>query len=200
MHNHCLISYNDKFIFKNIECNQHLLRDIKKNTDNTLPKTRRWSEQLMELISETIHHRNQGEHVRDDGSGFIPEYINEFRSKVDKLLLQGEDENQKLPESCWYRNKELSVINHIRKFFDIYFMWLGDFSFPIANNLSEGSLRGIKVKRKISRQFKNINYAGYFVALGSYLETCRRNNINEFHTLERLCEVLKTDRQQSVSH
>ena len=79
-------------------------------------------------------------------------------------------------------------------------MWLGDFSFPIANNLSEGSLRGIKVKRKISRQFKNINYAGYFVALGSYLETCRRNNINEFHTLERLCEVLKTDRQQSVTH
>ena len=62
----------------NIECNQHLLRDIKKNTDNTLPKTRRWFEQLMELISETIHHRNQGEHVRDDGSGFIPEDINEF--------------------------------------------------------------------------------------------------------------------------
>ena len=155
----------------NIECNQHLLRDIKKNTDNTLPKTRRWFEQLMELISETIHHRNQGEHVRDDGSGFIPEDINEFWSKVDKLLLQGEDENQKLPESCWYRSKELSVINCIRKFFDNYFMWLRDFSLPVANNLSEGSLRGIKVKRKISGQFKNINYAGYFAILSWNLPT-----------------------------
>ncbi|MGN1356937.1 MAG: hypothetical protein ACI4VX_04545 [Succinivibrionaceae bacterium] len=100
----------------------------------------------MELISETILHRNQGEHVRDDGSEFIPEYINEFRSKVDKLLLQVEDENQKLPESCWYRSKELSVINRIRKFFDNNFMLLGDFSLPVTNNLSEGSLRDVKVK------------------------------------------------------
>ena len=41
----------------------------------------------------------------------------------------------------------------------------------------------IKIKMKVSGQFKNINYAKYFVSIKTYIETCYRNEINPTSTL-----------------
>jgi hypothetical protein len=41
---------------------------------------------------------------------------------------------------------------------------------------------------KISGQFQSEKTAGYFANIKSYVETCRKNGINEIHALTRLCE------------
>ncbi len=67
-------------------------------------------------------------------------------------------------------------------------MWLEDFSLPTTNNLSERGLRGIKSHMKISGQFESEKAADNHALIRSYIETCRRNGINEIQALQRLCD------------
>ena len=67
-----------------------------------------------------------------------------------------------------------------------YFMWLTDFSIPVTNNLSERGLRGVKSHMKISGQFESEEAADNYALIRSYIETCRRNGINEIDALKRL--------------
>ncbi len=50
---------------------------------------------------------------------------------------------------------------------------------------SERGLRGAKTKLKVSGQFESIEAAANYARLRSYIETCRRNGINEITALER---------------
>ena len=74
MHDHNCVNYNEKYSFKNIECNQHLQRDCQKNTDDTGHK---WSKDLKELISLTIKDRNEA--VANNITAFDSNYITKPR-------------------------------------------------------------------------------------------------------------------------
>lgn len=56
MHDHNTVNYNERFCFSNIECNQHLQRNLKKSAEETNHKELL---ELKELISETIHKRKE---------------------------------------------------------------------------------------------------------------------------------------------
>ena len=68
-------------------------------------------------------------------------------------------------------------------------MWLKDFSLTTTKNLSERGLRGIKSHMKLSGQFESEKAADNHALIRSYIETCRRNGINEIQALQRLCDV-----------
>jgi hypothetical protein len=70
---------------------------------------------------------------------------------------------------------------------DNYFRWVEDFSLPTTDNLSERGLRSIKSHMKISGQFDSEKTAKYYAVVKTYVETCRKNNINEMDALSRLC-------------
>lgn len=55
MHDHNKVNYNGAFAFKNIECNQHLERDLQKVADDNPEHT--WAKKMKELISLTIKER-----------------------------------------------------------------------------------------------------------------------------------------------
>lgn len=73
--------------------------------------------------------------------------------------------------------------------------------------LSERALRGVKTKTKVSGQFASTETADYYAAIRTYIETCRRNGINEMAALMRLCsgnpytveEIFRQD-SQSEKH
>ena len=62
-----------------------------------------------------------------------------------------------------------------------------DFSLPTTDNLSERGLRSIKSHMKISGQFESEKTAKYYAVVKSYVETCRKNGVNEMDALSRLC-------------
>lgn len=62
-----------------------------------------------------------------------------------------------------------------------------DFALPTTNNLSERSLRQVKSKMKISGQFESEGRADDYALIRTYIETCRRNGINEIEALIRAC-------------
>ncbi|MDO5139652.1 MAG: transposase, partial [Oscillospiraceae bacterium] len=56
MHDHNTINYNARFIFRNVECLQHLERDLQKVFNAS---GHQWAKQMKELITSTIHKRKQ---------------------------------------------------------------------------------------------------------------------------------------------
>ena len=86
----------------------------------------------------------------------------------------------------YYESDEHRLITRIDKYKDNHFLWVKDFSVAPTNNLAERSLRGQKVKLKVSGQFQSIETAGFFADIRTYTETCYRNGVNAFEALARL--------------
>ena len=181
MHDHNTVNYNEKYSFENIECNQHLQRDCQKNSDDTCHK---WSGSLKELISSTIKDRNDA--INRGESCFDQSYIQQFQEKIDQYIADGWSENESDPNNygaAWER----TLLNRIAKYRRPYFLWVEDFRLPTTNNLSERGLRGVKSHMKISGQFESEAAADNHALIRTYIETCRRNDINEIDALKRLC-------------
>ena len=181
MHDHNTINYNEKYSFENIECSQHLQRDCQKNSDDTCHK---WSGGLKEHISLTIKDRNDA--IARGENSFDDSYIKQFHQKADEYLSDGWAENEADPNN-YGASFERTLLNRIDKFRLNYFLWVEDFSLPATNNLAERGLRGVKSHMKISGQFESETAADNHALIRTYIETCRRNRINEIDALNRLC-------------
>lgn len=182
MHDHNSINYNEMFCFVNIECIQHLERDLQKNADDT---GHVWSLEVKKLISITIKKRKEA--IDRGEKSFDKDFIADFNRRLDECLEKGWKENKAEPDT-YGADDEKALLNRIKKFRDNYFRWVVDFGLPTTNNLSERSLRGIKSRMKISGQFESVEAADNHAVIRSYIETCRRNGINEIVALQRLCE------------
>lgn len=181
MHDHNKVNYNEKFCFENLECNQHLQRDCQKNSDDTCHS---WSSDLKELISAAIKDRN--DLIAQGTLSFTDSYIKGFHKSLNEALAKGWKENAEDPAN-YGTGFEKTLLRRISEYRKNYFMWLEDFSLPTTNNLSERGLRGIKSHMKISGQFESVEAADNHAAIRTYIETCRRNGINEVDALQRLC-------------
>lgn len=181
MHDHNTLNYNKKFHYLNIECNQHLERDLQKNTDDTGHK---WSGDVKKLIGKAMKDRER--ELKAGKDSFDVSYIERFEAKLDEFIKNGWKENEK-DRSFYAAPEERRILRRIPKYIENYFMWLRDFTLPTTDNLSERALRGVKSHMKISGQFESVAAAEDHAIIRSYTETCRRNGINEIEALQRLC-------------
>ena len=182
MHDHCLINYRKDFRYRNVECQQHLERDLQKLSDAS---RHRWPEALKELIQQTIHKRK--DLLASGIDHFSGEEIRAFMAKYTGLLESGYREYIKDLNS-YYSDDENALLVRLNKYQDNYTEWVRDFTIPVTNNLSERSLRFVKCKDKISGQFLSVDFAKHFANIRTYIETCARNGVNEFQALFRLTQ------------
>ena len=136
-------------------------------------------------MGKTIKDRDKA--ALEGCSSFSASYIKAFNDQLDEYLSDGWKENAKDPKN-YGADFERALLRWIEKYRENYFAWMKDFSLPTTNNLSERGLRGIKSHMKISGQFESVDAARNHAAIRTYTETCRRNGINEFEALKRLCE------------
>jgi len=181
MHDHNTVNYNGKYHFMNLECNQHLQRDLKKSADETGHNE---FIELKDLISQMIHERN--ELIKHSENSFPQKKIDDFYYQLDDILDRADKKNVEA-DNKYSGPFERRIINRLRKYKECYFEWLKDFTLPTTNNLSERALRCVKSHMKISGQFESQTTASYYATIKSYIETCRRNGINEVEALQRLC-------------
>lgn len=180
MHDHNMVNYNEDYIFRNIECNAHLLRDLQSVADRL---DRKWARDMKEHIQNAIHDRNEAE---KSGKGrFEFEYVEKFFSRFNQLMVEANAEHKGDPDDPAYKNED-ALIRRLLKYKNNYFAWITCFDLPVTNNLSERSLRDAKTHMKVSGQFQSIEYASYYATIKSYIETCRRNGVNEMTALSRL--------------
>lgn len=180
MHDHNTINYHEGFIFRNVECQQHLLRDLQKLYDSS---GHEWASGLQALIKSTIHNRKIL--IENGESAFSKKDVCSFISKVKGYLASGYKEYI-ADLGHFYEKEENALLKRLESYSENYFEWVKDFQIPTTNNLSERSLRFVKTKDKVSGQFQSVEYASYFADIRTYLETCSRNGVNEFQALLRL--------------
>ena len=189
MHDHNILNYNEDYCFENLECNVHLLRDLQKCYDNTQHD---WCSECKQLIQDTKHEKdiliaaNDNLPQNEKVTHFDDEFIQNFDSKFNDIILKGITQNKALSKNHHYLSEERALTNRILDYKVNYFMWLYDFSLPTNDNLSERGLRGVKSKMKISGQFQSIENARYYADIRSYIETCYRNDINPTEALNSL--------------
>jgi hypothetical protein len=68
------------------------------------------------------------------------------------------------------------------------FTFLLDPNIPPDNNASERAIRNVKVKQKVSGQFKSLKGAQNYATLRSIIDTSRKRGLNEFEALKTVIE------------
>ena len=145
-------------------CLAHLLRDLTYLSD--LDKTQSWSSDMMELFREAIHKR------KTMNWEDIPRA--KLLEKLDDLLQRPVD---KLHEdfACLQR----SLLKHQNNIF----RFLSNPLVPYENNASERAIRILKVKQKVSGNYRSSKGADRFTKLLSIADTSRKNGKSRFKAL-----------------
>lgn len=82
--------------------------------------------------------------------------------------------------------KERTFVNRLIKRRDAIFTFLYYKEVPPDNNASERGIRNIKVKMKVSNQFKSYDFAQHFAVIRSVVDTTIKNGQDVFSTLTNL--------------
>jgi len=180
VHDHNKVNYNETYLFDDAECCVHVIRDM---TELKEILKHKWFDEMITLLTNTNNLRKV---EIEKGNGYFDNvFVEEVMDKYDKILITAKEENKKdYSKHCG--NDEKSLIDRLIKYKRNYLMWVIRFDIPFDNNLSERSLRMSKTKQKVSGQFKNIENARYYANIRSYIETCKRNDINEHQAIIKL--------------
>ena len=81
------------------------------------------------------------------------------------------------------KSETYKQVNSFKKSKDKIFTFLLDENIPPDNNGSERAIRNIKVKQKVSGQFKSLDGAKNYANIRSIIDTSRKRCLNEFESL-----------------
>jgi len=110
-------------------------------------------------------------------------YLNPLRSLLEKEL------DNLLSETLDPKHKEMITFQkRITKYRDYVFTFLYHPTVPPDNNGSERAIRNVKVKQKISGQFKILSAAENFAILRSIIDTAIKNNQNVLQALNVIAD------------
>lgn len=151
-------------------CCAHLLRDL--NYIKELYKDKcDWANQFKVLLQEAIKLKKS----YTTADYYYPDIRRQtLFEKLDKLLLYSIDEEHKKANTLL---KKLSAKR------DCILYFLEQSNVPPDNNGSERAIRNIKVKQKISGQFKSLANANIFAILRSIIDTTIKNGNNVLSAL-----------------
>lgn len=149
-------------------CLAHLLRRL--NYLKEKYPTSNWAKAFQELLYESIQIKQQHDFAS-------PQFLNK-RAKViqqlDRLLEKPPDKKH---------NEVCSFFKRMKKESQYLFIFLYIPEVPFDNNASERAIRNIKVKQKISGQFKNQQTAQNFAMIRSVIDTVIKNGNNIWEAL-----------------
>lgn len=152
-------------------CLTHLLREF--NHVNECYNLK-WATDFKQLLVESIAFKKTL--LPQDYHKTISQRT-EFEQRLDKLLE--EPLNKEHPIAISLQNRLLKYRQHV-------FTFLCHHQVPPDNNGSERAIRNVKVKQKISGQFKTLEGAENFAILRSVIDTAIKNNINPLYSLSQI--------------
>jgi len=155
-------------------CIAHLLRELTFFEDRYLSP---WASRFKELLCDALELKNN----LSPPQYFYPIHQRTELERTLIVLLQTE-----IPK----RMKEVVTFQkRMNKYKDYLFTFLYYPEVPPDNNASERAIRNIKVKQKVSGQFKSQRGAEIYAIIRSITDTCIKNSQNvlsAFHTIAKL--------------
>ena len=153
------------------ECNVHLLRYLKKNTEET---GNSWSGKMSGLL--TGIHRARKEAVERGEKNFQPEEVRKYKEEYREVLREGREENKKT-EHKYAKEEEKKLLNRLGKYEKNHLLFAEDFRVPFDDNMSERDLRKAKNRQKMSGGFRKGSGQKMYCVILSILETLKRRGM-----------------------
>jgi transposase len=154
-------------------CLAHLLREL--NKFEKVFKSQ-WATQTELLFKKVLDYKRT---MRPLDYSYNNWSIVQFENELTQLLaIDLTDKNK----------SEKAFVKRLKKRRDAIFTFLYHLEVPPDKNASERGIRNVKVKMKISNQFKNCDFAQHFAVIRSVIDTTIKNGQDVFIALTNLAE------------
>ena len=162
------------------ECNVHIIRYLRKNTEET---GHTWSEGMISLLSGMNKARKAL--INEGARHFQEEAVRTYEKSYQKLLEQGRKENKKTKYK-YAKKDELALINRMEKYSHNHLLFLHDFDVPFENNISERDFRKVKIRQKMAGGFRKDSGHKMYCAILTIVETLKRRKMEIFENIKIL--------------
>lgn len=162
------------------ECNVHLLRYLKKNTEET---GNRWSGEMAQLLCRM--NRERKELMKAGMSSFPPETTKSFEKGYAALIEKGREENRRTSRR-YAKADEQRLLNRMEKYSCSHLLFLHDFSVPFDDNMSERDLRKAKNRQKMSGGFRKDSGHEMYCNILTIIETLKKRKMGIIENIKKL--------------
>ena len=164
-------------------CNTHLARELVYANENLKQD---WAKDLMELLFEILDRRNE---QKEHGvAAFSEDELRKFSERYDQIVQSGIDLNP-IPEKPagkrgrTKKGKVRALLDRLTDHKQEFLLFAYNWDVPFTNNEAERSIRGIKVKQKVSGCFRSKVCAEEYATTMSFLATARKNGVAYFEAI-----------------
>lgn len=178
LHDHETALYH--FGTDHAECNVHIIRYLRKNSEETKNK---WSHEMIALLCEMNKARKE---LTEQGiTVFSEETLKGYEQKYFALIAKGRDENKKTTHH-YAKSEEKTLLNRLEKYSHNHLLFLHDFSVPFENNISERDLRKAKNRQKMAGGFRKESGHEMYCSILTMIETLKRRNMGIIENIKQL--------------
>lgn len=178
LHDHETALYH--FGTEHAECNVHIIRYLRKNTEET---GNRWSDGMITLLCEM--NRKRKELMGQDILSFSDGMINAYEERYFSLLQKGRGENKSTTHN-YAKQEEKALLNRMEKYSHNHLLFLHDFSIPFDNNISERDLRKAKNRQKMAGGFRKESGNEMYCSIMTVIETLKKRKLGIIENIKKL--------------
>ena len=178
LHDHETALYH--FGTDHAECNVHIIRYLRKNTEETGNK---WSDEMISLLCDM--NKTRKNLIEQGIAGFSEEKLNMYELQYQNLITKGRRENQKTSHK-YAKSNEKTLLNRMEKYIHNHLLFLHNFSVPFENNISERDLRKAKNRQKMAGGFRKESGHRMYCSILTIMETLKRRNMGIIENIKQL--------------
>ena len=150
------------------ECNAHIIRYLKKNTEET---GNAWGQEMHAHLCATLSEKK--ERIGQGASSFSEDEFEAISLYYDAIIARGWEQNANT-KGYHARTCEQRLLRRLAKYKRNHLLFAHDFRVDFTNNLSERDLRKIKGRQKIAGGFRKASGREMYCKIMSVAETLKR--------------------------
>lgn len=178
LHDHETALYH--FGTDHAECNVHIIRYLRKNSEETKNK---WSDEMITLLCEM--HKTRKDFIAQGITSFSEDELKKYEWKYHELIAKGREEN-KSTSHHYAKSDEKTLLNRMEKYSHNHLLFLHDFSVPFENNISERDLRKAKNRQKMAGGFRKESGNEMYCSIMTIVETLKRRKMGIIENIKQL--------------
>lgn len=162
------------------ECNVHIIRYLRKNTEET---GNQWSDEMISLLGGMNKQRKEliAQRAEAMPAGMIAYYEEKYFS----ILKQGREENKSTAHK-YAKQEETALLGRLEKYSHNHLLFLHDFSVPFDDNLSERDLRKAKNRQKMAGGFRKESGHEMYCSIMTMIETLKKRNMGMIENIKKI--------------
>ena len=150
------------------ECNVHIIRYLRKNSEDT---GNTWSDDMIKLLCGMDDRRK--ELIKDGKEAFTREELEAYEDRYFRIIKEGRGANRGTKHK-YARKEEKALLNRLDKYSANHLLFLHDFNVPFDDNMSERDLRKAKNRQKMAGGFRKESGLEMYCRILSIVETLKR--------------------------